>query len=82
MTPGSVDIGPVHHDDLGAGVLDELGDRRPHSGGATDDERTLPVVPVCIEQRHDADVEKAVALRRQLVSLCDDTKSWPDFGGM
>ena len=45
-------LGAVHHDDLGAGVLRELGDRRAHAGGAADDQRPLAVVPECVEQRH------------------------------
>ena len=44
--------GAVHHDDLRARILRELGDRRAHAGGATDDERSLAVVPECVEQRH------------------------------
>ena len=52
LTPGERDLGVVHHHDLGAGVLDQLGDRRAHAGGAADDQRPLAVVPERIEQRH------------------------------
>ena len=39
LTPARLTVGAVHHDDLGAGVLHELGDRGAHAGGAADDER-------------------------------------------
>ena len=52
LTPSSVDLGAVHHDDLGAGVLTQLGDGRAHAGGAADDQRSLALVPECIEQAH------------------------------
>ena len=52
LTPGRVTSARVHHDDLGARVLHELGDRRAHAGGAADDQCSLAVVPECVEQRH------------------------------
>ena len=46
------DLGPVHHDHLGAGVPDQLGGRRAHAGGAADDDRPLALVAEGVEQRH------------------------------
>ncbi len=39
-----------HH--LGAGVLRQLGRGRPHARGATHHERTLALVPECVEHTH------------------------------
>jgi hypothetical protein len=47
-----LDLCVVHHDDLGTGVLDELGGRRAHAGGAADDQRPLAVIPECVGQAH------------------------------
>ena len=47
---GQLHLGEVHHDDLGAGVLHQLGRGRAHTGGAPDNEDSLPVVAECIEQ--------------------------------
>ena len=44
--------GAIHHDDLRARILRELGHRRAHAGGAADDQCSLAVVPECVEQRH------------------------------
>ena len=44
--------GAVHDDDFRAGILRELGDRRAHAGGPTDHQRSLAVVPECVEQGH------------------------------
>ena len=38
----------VHHHDLGAEVLHELGGGRAHSGGAAHDQRPLAVVAECV----------------------------------
>ena len=50
LAPASVTGCAVHHDDLGARVLHELGDRRAHAGGAADDQRPLAVVAECVEK--------------------------------
>ncbi len=50
LAPGEGDVGVVHHHDLCAGVLHQLGGRRAHAGGATDDEHALAVVPERVEQ--------------------------------
>ena len=47
---GQRDRGPVHDDDLGAGVLGELGDRGAHARCAAHDQNPLAVVPECIEE--------------------------------
>ena len=52
LRPGELDLGEVHHHDLGAGVLHQLGRGRTHARGATDDQDPLPVVAECIEQCH------------------------------
>ena len=44
-----LDLGEVHHRDLGARVLHERGDGRPHAGGTTDHEGPLPVVAIGAE---------------------------------
>ena len=50
LGPGQRDLGEVHHDDLGAGVLDQLGGGGTHAGGAADDQDPLAVVAECVEQ--------------------------------
>ena len=52
LAPAQLDLGEVHHHDLGAGVLHQLGRRRAHAGGAADHEDALAVVPKCVEQCH------------------------------
>ena len=52
FTPGEGDLGEVHHHDLGAGVLDQLGGGGTHAGGTTDDQRSLAVVAERVEQAH------------------------------
>src|SRR5262249_56711180 len=52
LHPGQRDLGEVHHQDLGAGALDELGRGRAHATGAADDERALAVVPEGVERCH------------------------------
>jgi len=47
---GQLHLGEVHHDDLSAGVLHQLGRGRPHTGGAPDNQDPLSVVAECIEQ--------------------------------
>ena len=43
---------PVHHHHLGPGVLHQLGDRRPHAGGAAHNQGPLAVVPERLEHSH------------------------------
>ena len=50
--PVEGDLGPVHHDDVGAGVAHDLGDRGAHAGRPADHHRPLAVVPERIEQAH------------------------------
>ena len=52
FTPSRVTGGAVHHDDLGAGVLDQLGGGGAHAGGAADDQGPLAVVAERVEQAH------------------------------
>ena len=47
---GQLHLGEVHHDDLSPGLLHQLGGGRAHTGGAPDNEDSLPVVAECIEQ--------------------------------
>ena len=56
---GERDLGAVHHHDLGARVLRQLGGRRAHAGGATDHQCSLALVAEGVEQAH------------QLLSTCD-----------
>ena len=49
---GQVDVGVVHHHDLGAGVLHQLGRRRTHAGGSAHHEHSLAVVPKRVEGAH------------------------------
>ena len=44
LRAGQLHLGEVHHHDLGARVLHELGYGRAHTGGTAHDERTLAVV--------------------------------------
>ena len=52
LHPLEGDRGPVHHDDLGAGVEGQLGGGGAHAGGPTDDEDPLAVVSERVEQAH------------------------------
>ena len=47
---GELDLGVVHHHDLGAGVEGQLGGSGPHTRGTTDHQDPLAVVTECIEQ--------------------------------
>ena len=49
VAPGQRDLGEVHDHDLGSGALEQLGGRRPHAGGAADDDGALAVIAECIE---------------------------------
>lgn len=50
--PGQGDLGEVHHHDVRARGLQELGGGRTHAGGATDDQRPLAVEAECVKQGH------------------------------
>ncbi len=52
FAPSRRHLGAVEDDDLGAGVLDDLGDRGTHAGGAADHGGTLALVGERVEQAH------------------------------
>lgn len=50
LRAGKLDLGEVHHHDLGACVVHKLRDGCAHPGRTTDDERPLVVVAKSVEQ--------------------------------